>query len=103
MARSRAPSDLHGILLVDKPEGPTSFDVIAQLRRALGTRELGHAGTLDPLATGLLVVLVGGYTRLQAYLTADDKEYVGTIAFGARTTTDDREGEVVERGDPALV
>ncbi len=88
-----------GLLLVDKPEGPTSFDVVAKLRRALQTREIGHAGTLDPLATGLLVVLVGTYTRLSAILTADDKEYTGTIRFGTRTTTDDREGGVVESGD----
>jgi tRNA pseudouridine55 synthase len=105
MARApRDPKDTpHGILLVDKPEGPTSFDVIAKLRRALGTREIGHAGTLDPLATGLLVVLVGAYTRLQAYLTADDKEYVGTFAFGAQTTTDDREGEVMATGDASTL
>ena len=100
-ARKNDPAGPCGILLVDKPEGPTSFDVIAKLRSALGTREIGHAGTLDPLATGLLVVLVGSYTRLQAYLTADDKEYVGTIAFGTQTTTDDREGEVVAAADPA--
>ena len=105
MARPTRPpsSGPSGILLIDKPEGLTSFDVIAKMRRALDTREIGHAGTLDPLATGLLVVLVGAYTKLQAYLTADDKEYEGTVAFGTRTTTDDREGDVVESGDPAAL
>lgn len=92
-----------GVLLVDKPEGPTSFDVVAKLRRALKTRAIGHCGTLDPLATGLLVVVVGNFTRLSNLLTADDKEYVATIAFGARTSTDDREGEVVETGDASRV
>jgi tRNA pseudouridine55 synthase len=89
------------VLLVDKPEGPTSFDVIAKLRRALGTRAIGHAGTLDPLATGLLVVLVGRYTRLSQMLTGADKSYEAEVCFGTRTSTDDREGEVLEEGDPS--
>jgi tRNA pseudouridine55 synthase len=99
--RSGADSGATGLLLVDKPEGPTSFDVIAKLRGALGTRAIGHAGTLDPLATGLLVVLAGPYTRLSQHLTGADKVYEATVAFGARTSTDDREGEVLEEGDPS--
>lgn len=101
-AKKRArDSGAEGVLLVDKPEGPTSHDVIAQLRRALGTRALGHAGTLDPMATGLLVVVAGRYTRLSQYLTGADKAYLAEVTFGARTTTDDRLGEVVEEGDPS--
>lgn len=99
--KRRADSGAAGILLVDKPEGPTSFDVVAKLRSALGTRAIGHAGTLDPLASGLLVVLVGPYTRLSQHLTAADKAYEALITFGSRTTTDDREGDVVEEGDPS--
>jgi tRNA pseudouridine55 synthase len=92
-------SGASGIVVVDKPEGPTSFDVCARVRRVMGTREVGHCGTLDPLATGVMVVAVGSYTRLVRVLVADDKRYTATIAFGASTTTDDREGEVLERGD----
>lgn len=99
--RSPKDSGAEGVLLVDKPQGPTSHDVIAQLRRALGTRTIGHAGTLDPMATGLLVVVVGRYTRLSQYLTGADKAYLAEVTFGARTTTDDAAGEVVERGDPS--
>src|SRR5438552_6924042 len=83
------PMTAEGIVVVDKPEGPTSFDVVAKLRRAFGTREIGHCGTLDPFATGVLVVCVGRYTKLVRVLTADDKRYTATIAFGASTTTDD--------------
>ena len=101
--RRRNDSGLEGVLLVDKPDGPTSFDVVAQMRRALGTRTIGHTGTLDPCANGLLVILVGRYTRLSNYLTNDDKLYVGKVAFGTRTTTDDREGEVLESGDASAL
>ncbi len=94
---------ISGVLVIDKPEGPTSFDVVARVRRALKTREVGHCGTLDPLATGVVVVCVGTYTRLVRVLSADDKRYTATIAFGTSTTTDDREGDVVDRGDPAKV
>jgi tRNA pseudouridine55 synthase len=90
-------------LLVDKPRGPTSFDVVARVRAALDTRQVGHAGTLDPAATGLLVVLVGKYTRLSQYLTRADKAYEAVIQFGTRTNTDDAEGEVVEEGDPSAL
>lgn len=101
--RRARDSGAEGVLLVDKPEGPTSHDVIAQLRRALGTRTLGHAGTLDPMATGLLVVVAGRYTRLSQYLTGADKRYLAEVTFGARTTTDDRLGEPLEEGDPSAL
>ena len=83
-----------GVLLVDKPSGVTSHDVVAVARRALGTRRVGHTGTLDPFATGLLVLLVGRGTRLAQYVAAEPKVYDATIAFGAETTTDDLTGEV---------
>lgn len=94
-----APTE--GLLVVDKAEGPTSFDVVARARRALGTRAIGHTGTLDPLASGVLVLLAGRWTRLANLLASDDKRYRATIRFGTRTTTDDRAGEVVEHADPA--
>lgn len=84
-----------GVVLIDKPLGITSHDVIARLRRKFQTRRIGHAGTLDPLATGLLVVAVGPATRFLQYLPLEPKEYVGTIRFGVETTTQDAEGEVV--------
>jgi tRNA pseudouridine55 synthase len=83
-----------GVLLVDKPEGMTSHDVVAIARRATGTRRIGHAGTLDPFATGLLVLLVGRATRLLPYLDGEPKVYDATIGFGAETTTDDGTGAV---------
>ncbi len=88
---------LPGILLVDKPAGLTSHDVVARTRRALGTRKVGHAGTLDPMATGLLVIGVEGATRLLTYIVGADKTYHATIRLGASTTTDDAEGELVVR------
>jgi tRNA pseudouridine55 synthase len=86
---------IDGMLLVDKPAGPTSHDVVAVVRRALGVRRVGHAGTLDPFATGLLVLLVGRATRLLPYMDAEPKEYEATIRFGAATDTDDRTGSVI--------
>jgi len=88
-----------GVLVIDKPRGPTSHDVVAKVRQTLGTREVGHAGTLDPMATGVLVVLVGEATKLAPYLTADDKEYEATIELGSETDTLDADGEVVRRKD----
>jgi tRNA pseudouridine55 synthase len=85
-----------GVLVVDKPRGPTSHDVVAQARRLLGTRSVGHAGTLDPMASGVLVLLVGEATKLAAYLTLDDKEYRATVAFGRGTDTLDAEGTTTE-------
>lgn len=95
MAR-KSDSPLHGILLVDKPAGWTSHDVVAKVRRLTGQRRIGHTGTLDPAATGLLVLCLGNATRLVEYITAHDKRYAGEIALGATTTTDDAEGEVIE-------
>ncbi len=88
-----------GFLVVDKEPGMTSHDVVAIARRALGTRKVGHAGTLDPMATGVLVLGFGNGTRLLQYITAGDKTYQGTIVLGAATVTDDVEGEVISRGD----
>jgi tRNA U55 pseudouridine synthase TruB len=91
-----APADrLHGVLVIDKPIGPTSHDVVARLRRVLGTRAIGHAGTLDPAASGVLVVAVGEATKLCSYLTAESKRYQATVTFGTATTTLDAEGDVV--------
>jgi tRNA pseudouridine55 synthase len=85
--------DLHGVLLVDKPEGPTSHDVVARARHALGVRRIGHAGTLDPLATGLLVLMVGKATRLATLLSGVDKTYRGSLRLGVATETYDRDGD----------
>ncbi|MGL3150006.1 tRNA pseudouridine(55) synthase TruB [Microbacterium sp. A82] len=92
-----------GILLVDKPGGLTSHDVVARTRRAFGTRKVGHAGTLDPMATGLLVIGIEGATRLLTYIVGADKTYFATIRLGQSTTTDDAEGEVTATADPASV
>ncbi len=83
-----------GILLVDKPQGLTSHDVVARVRRLASTRKVGHAGTLDPMATGLLVLGLNSSTRLLTYLVGLDKEYDATIRLGASSTTDDAEGEL---------
>ncbi|MDQ2867762.1 MAG: tRNA pseudouridine(55) synthase TruB [Verrucomicrobiota bacterium] len=85
-----------GVLLVDKAPGMTSHDVVALLRRRLQIKKVGHCGTLDPLATGLLLLTVGRGTKIQDLLMAEDKEYVGTMTFGVSTTTQDREGEPIE-------
>jgi tRNA pseudouridine55 synthase len=92
--RSRSTEAL---LLVDKPAGMTSHDVVAIARRALGERRIGHAGTLDPFATGLLVLLLGRMTRLLPYLDAEPKVYEAQIRFGAETDTDDVTGRVTRR------
>ncbi len=87
--------DISGVLLVDKPEGPTSHDVVALARRVLGIRRIGHAGTLDPIATGLLVLMIGKATRLASFLSGVDKTYRGTLRLGVETDTYDRAGKVV--------
>jgi len=92
--------DVSGLLLVDKPAGITSHDVVAVVRRALHTRRIGHAGTLDPFATGLLVLLVGRGTRLIPYIDGEPKVYEADICFGAETETDDLSGGVT-RESPA--
>jgi tRNA pseudouridine55 synthase len=87
-----------GILLVDKPGGITSHDVVSRVRKLAGTRKVGHAGTLDPMATGLLILGIDSSTRLLTYLVGLDKEYLATIRLGVATTTDDAEGDAV--GEP---
>ncbi len=89
--------NIEGIVLVDKPAGPTSHDVVAKMRKLFNTRKVGHAGTLDPMATGMLVIGIGRATRLLGYFTAHDKEYLGTIRLGISTTTDDAQGELVSK------
>jgi len=86
-----------GVLLVDKAEGMTSHDVVALVRRKLQIRKVGHCGTLDPLATGLLLLTLGRGTKIQDLLMAEDKEYSGTMMLGAKTSTQDKDGEVIER------
>ncbi|MCL4230824.1 MAG: tRNA pseudouridine(55) synthase TruB [Dehalococcoidia bacterium] len=86
---------LNGILLVDKQGGWTSHDVVAKARRLTGQRKIGHTGTLDPMATGLLVLCLGSATRLVEYMVSHDKHYEGLIALGATTATDDAEGEIL--------
>jgi tRNA pseudouridine55 synthase len=85
---------MNGVLVVDKPAGPTSHDVVARVRRAIGVRRIGHTGTLDPLATGVLPLVVGRATRLAQFLTGADKEYVAGVRFGASTATYDAEDRV---------
>lgn len=85
-----------GVLLVDKAPDMTSHDVVAIGRRALNTKKIGHCGTLDPMATGLLMLVVGRATKIQDLLMSEDKEYEGTLTLGARTSTQDRQGEVLE-------
>jgi len=88
-----------GLLVVDKPAGWTSHDVVGRVRRLAGTRKVGHAGTLDPMATGVLVLGIGRATRLLGHLALTDKAYDATVRLGATTVTDDAEGELVEQRD----
>lgn len=90
---------LQGLALIDKPEGHTSHDVVARVRRMANTRRVGHAGTLDPMATGLLILGVEQATKLLTFLVGEDKTYEATIRLGAATVTDDREGEVISTAD----
>jgi tRNA pseudouridine55 synthase len=87
---------LDGVLLVDKAGGMTSHDVVALVRHRLGIKRVGHCGTLDPIATGLLLITIGRGTKVQDLLMSEDKEYVGTLTLGVTTATQDREGEIVE-------
>ncbi len=102
-AAARGAPEPAGVLVVDKPAGPTSFEVVKRVRRALRAEKAGHAGTLDPAATGVLAVCVGEAVKLQHWLADGDKAYDATIAFGASTSTEDAEGEVVARGDASAV
>ena len=94
---------MHGFLVVDKEPGMTSHDVVAIARRALGTRKVGHAGTLDPMATGVLVLGFNNGTRLLQYITDGDKSYQATVILGTSTVTDDFEGEVISTADPSSI
>lgn len=87
---------LDGVLLVDKSPGMTSHDVVAVARRCLNIKKIGHCGTLDPMATGMLILVVGRATRIQDLLMSEDKEYLGTLKLGMTTSTQDKEGEVLE-------
>jgi tRNA pseudouridine55 synthase len=99
-AADNLTSVLSGIVVVDKPRGPSSHTVVAMARRALGTKKVGHAGTLDPLATGVLVLGINSATRLLTFLVGDDKTYEATIRLGSSTVTDDIEGDETHRAQP---
>ena len=101
--RRREPHHPGAVFLVDKPQGPTSHDIVRDIRRWTGLRRVGHGGTLDPLASGLLPVFVGVATRLNEYLAPYRKSYQATLLLGQATDTDDSEGQVIARHDvPAL-
>ncbi len=102
MTGGRAPAP-DGLVVVDKPAGWTSHDVVARVRRLAGTRRVGHAGTLDPMATGVLLVGVGRATRLLGHLALTEKEYAATVRLGVTTSTDDADGEVTARADASRV
>ncbi|PJJ61515.1 tRNA pseudouridine(55) synthase TruB [Compostimonas suwonensis] len=99
----RPQSTRSGLLLVDKPAEWTSHDVVARTRRLAQTRKVGHAGTLDPMATGLLILGVNSSTRLLTYIVGLDKEYTATIRLGAASTTDDADGELLDAAEPTLL
>ena len=102
MARRRDEEGLDGVLVIAKPAGPTSHDVVALARRLTGTRRIGHGGTLDPFAAGVLPLFLGGATRLVEYHLADRKGYRATVCFGSASTTDDLNGELTPLPGPAL-
>ena len=93
---------MDGVLLVDKPSGPTSHDVVARIRSIARERSVGHTGTLDPRATGLLPLVLGKATRLAAILTGGDKTYVASVRLGVSTSTDDGDGAITDEFTGAL-
>jgi tRNA pseudouridine55 synthase len=101
--RRKPSSTTSGLVLIDKPQGWTSHDAVARTRRLANTRKVGHAGTLDPMATGLLILGINSSTRLLTYVVGLDKEYLATIRLGAATTTDDAEGEELSRAPAETV
>lgn len=103
MATTESSPPVSGLVVVDKPTEWTSHDVVGRMRRLAGTRKVGHAGTLDPLATGVLVVGVNRATRLLGHVAGADKEYLATIALGATTITDDVQGDVTSTTDASAV
>ncbi len=102
-APPRAPDPLDGVLLVDKPTGPTSHDIVAKIRRHFQIKKVGHGGTLDPMATGLLIILLGKGTKLSGQIMGSDKVYEGTMRLGVATDTQDADGQVVAEHDPSGV
>src|SRR6202451_1340211 len=88
-------SPLDGAILIDKPSGPTSHDVVDAIRRTFGLKKVGHCGTLDPNATGLLIIVLGRGTKLSEKLMSSDKVYEGTVKFGETTDSYDKDGEIV--------
>ena len=96
-------SSQHGFVVIDKPSGITSHDVVARLRKRLGTKQIGHAGTLDPMATGVLVLGVNNATKFLDYIVQGQKRYRGIIRLGQSTTTDDREGEVISSANSLAI
>ncbi len=100
--KGKPDSGATGCLIIDKPAGCTSHDVVDRVRRALGTRKVGHAGTLDPDATGVLVLGIGAGTKLLQFVTGADKSYVGDVVFGVETSTLDAAGEITATHDMAL-
>ncbi|WP_061964432.1 tRNA pseudouridine(55) synthase TruB [Demequina aurantiaca] len=103
MTRTPKPEPVPGIVVVDKPQGWTSHDVVGRMRRLAQTKKVGHAGTLDPMATGVLVIGIGKATKLLTYFVGHGKTYDATIRLGQSTVTDDAEGDVVETADTASV
>lgn len=105
MAAPSLPSlgPLDGLLLVDKPSGPTSHDVVAQIRRRFRIPKVGHGGTLDPMATGLLVILLGKGTKISERVMGHDKTYEATLRLGVETDSQDADGQIVAEKDPAGV
>ena len=95
----RSDQHVRGVLVVDKPQGVTSHDIVQRARKKLRQRRIGHAGTLDPMATGVLVIMVGEATKLGPYLTANDKSYRATVMFGSGTDTLDADGQIVAEGE----
>lgn len=92
----KSEEQISGVLLIDKEPDMTSHDVVAVARRCLNQKKIGHCGTLDPMATGMLILVLGNATRIQDLLMAEDKEYTGTLTLGATTSTQDKEGEILE-------
>ena len=93
---------MNGVLIIDKPSGRTSYDIVRDVKKLLGTKKVGHAGTLDPLATGVLTICVNEATKLAQFFSNDDKDYHATMLLGVRTDTLDIEGKVIERCEPCL-
>lgn len=99
MSENKTPTEVSGVLILNKPEGITSHDAVYKIRRAYGTKRVGHTGTLDPLARGVLVMLIGGAARAAEYLVSDSKSYVATMRLGLTTDTEDITGKVLTQTD----